>query len=128
MRSFIYGMVTTTLLLAATDARAEVFRCTDTDGGVIYQQTPCPEPKPEKEDAQKLSPQGAGADEDAVEQERIPPVKAEAKSPEVIAQCKKKYRDAIDAIDAEMRRDYSSEQGEAYRQRLRVLTEKLRDC
>lgn len=50
------------------------------------------------------------------------------RSSEEIAQCKKKNRDAIDAIDAEMRRGYSSEQGEAYRQRLRVLTERLRAC
>jgi hypothetical protein len=51
-----------------------------------------------------------------------------ARSSEEIAQCKKKNRDAIDAIDAEMRRGYSSEQGEGYRQRLRVLTEQLRAC
>jgi len=50
------------------------------------------------------------------------------RSSEDVAQCKKKNRDAIDAIDAEMRRGYSSEQGEAYRQRLRVLTERLRAC
>ncbi len=46
----------------------------------------------------------------------------------VVAQCKKRYRDQIDAIDAEMRRGYSSEQGEAYREQLRGLTRKLRAC
>jgi hypothetical protein len=50
------------------------------------------------------------------------------RSPERIQACKKQYRDAIDDIDAEMRRGYSSEQGEAYRQRLRALTEQLRAC
>lgn len=119
MRSFIYGMVTTALLLACTDARAEVFKCTDADGGLTYQQTPCPEPKPENEEP-----------EAAVEtEEQTATVEAsEPESPELIAQCKKKHRDAIDAIDAEMRRGYSSEQGEAYKKQLLALTEQLRDC
>ena len=47
---------------------------------------------------------------------------------EAVEQCKKRYRDQIDAIDAEMRRGYSSEKGEVYRERLRGLTEKLRAC
>ena len=47
---------------------------------------------------------------------------------EAVERCKKKYRDQIDAIDAQMRSGYTSEQGEAYRQRLRGLTEKLRAC
>jgi len=48
--------------------------------------------------------------------------------PEQVRQCKKRFRDAIDAVDAEMRQGYSSEQGEAYRERLRTLTSKLRAC
>lgn len=47
---------------------------------------------------------------------------------ELTEQCKKRYRDQIDAIDAEMRRGYTSEKGEVYRERLRGLTEKLRAC
>lgn len=47
---------------------------------------------------------------------------------QAVEQCKKRYRDQIDEIDAEMRRGYSSEQGEAYRERLRGLTQKLRAC
>ncbi|MDH3613478.1 MAG: DUF4124 domain-containing protein [Gammaproteobacteria bacterium] len=43
-------------------------------------------------------------------------------------QCKKRYRDQIDAIDAQMRSGYSSEQGEIYREQLRALTERLRAC
>jgi len=53
---------------------------------------------------------------------------ANGRSVEEVATCKQHYRDAIDEIDAEMRRGYSSEQSEAYRQRLRLLTEKLRAC
>jgi hypothetical protein len=63
-----------------------------------------------------------------------PPVKRmiarapDSRSDEITQQCKKRYRDQIDAIDAEMRRGYSSAQGEAYRARLRVLTQQLRRC
>lgn len=52
----------------------------------------------------------------------------DSRSGEVTQQCKKRYRDQIDAIDAEMRRGYSSAQGETYRERLRVLTQQLRSC
>jgi hypothetical protein len=63
-----------------------------------------------------------------------PPVKRtiarvpDSRNDEITQQCKKRYRDQIDAIDAEMRRGYSSAQGEAYRERLRVLTQQLRRC
>jgi hypothetical protein len=52
----------------------------------------------------------------------------DSRSGEMTQQCKTQYRDRIDAIDAEMRRGYSSAQGEAYRERLRVLTQQLRGC
>ncbi len=227
-------MVTTLLLLACIDARADVFKCTAADGSLTYQQTPCPEQKVEKVQtsasttaaqscslvqsfavmAARQMRSGARSDEvfdryggldslskgsigvinyvytfrtnDDVSIDRIaaltqakcqarslgevscetlpvsftqslvscnpeleedraivraePPNPAPAvprqnrattspaRSAEMVAQCKKKHRDAIDAIDAEMRRGYSSGQGEAYRQRLRVLTEQLRAC
>jgi hypothetical protein len=227
-------MVTTVLLLACTDARADVFKCTAEDGSLTFQQTPCPEQKVEKvqTDGPATEPQDCGqaqqfaglaarlmrsglrSDEvfdryggldslskssigvvsyvytfrtnDDVSIDRIAsltqakcqarslgdvscetlpiafaetlascnpdleedrvasslvagettvspsgPIRTTAntaRSSEAVAQCKKKNRDAIDAIDAEMRRGYSSEQGEAYRQRLRVLTEQLRSC
>ena len=52
----------------------------------------------------------------------------DSRSEELTQQCKKRYRDQIDTIDAEMRRGYSSVQGETYRERLRVLTQQLRQC
>jgi hypothetical protein len=42
--------------------------------------------------------------------------------------CKDRYRDQIDAIDAQMRNGYDSEQGEVYRERLRRLTSSMREC
>jgi hypothetical protein len=56
------------------------------------------------------------------------PRAGDSRSSELTQQCKKRYRDQIDAVDAEMRRGYSSAQGEAYRERLRVLTQRLRSC
>lgn len=51
-----------------------------------------------------------------------------ARNDEARAQCKKNFRDQIDAIDAQMRQGYDSAQGERYRERLRMLTTRLRDC
>lgn len=232
MRKFIYGMVTIGLLVTSGSGRADVFKCTAEDGGLTFQQTPCPEQKVEKVATQAVAEEGlecavanrfaastarlmrAGvkSDEvfdryggldalsrssigvinyvysfrtnDDVTVERIAELSdakcqvgsfgdakcetlplsftegiggcdgegevqeifaaepgdpqpvvstptrstASGRSDEEIQTCKKHYRDSIDEIDAEMRRGYSSDQGEAYRQRLRLLTEKLRAC
>ena len=128
MRSFIYGMVTTALLLACTDARAEVFKCTDEDGGLTYQQTPCPEPKQENDEAEATEETSNANEVEEVADRPAAVDTAEPTSPEALAQCKKKYRDAIDAIDTEMRLSYTPEQAEHYKQQLRGLTEQLRAC
>ena len=233
MRNFIYGMLTSTLLLASS-GQAEVFKCTAEDGGLTFQQTPCPEQKVERVATQaqaaadegldcgfanrfavstaRLMRAGVKSDEvfdryggldalsrssigvinyvfsfrtnDDVTVERIAELSdakcrvgsfgdancealplsftegiggcdgegevqetlaaesgdsqpfapaptrsfASGRSDEEIQTCKKHYRDAIDEIDAEMRQGYGSEQGEVYRQRLRLLTQKLRAC
>jgi hypothetical protein len=45
------------------------------------------------------------------------------------AECEKTARDAIDAIDLEMRGSaYSKEQGEEYLAELLVLTQQIRTC
>ncbi len=41
-------MVTIGLLVASGPGRAEVFKCTAEDGGITFQQTPCPEQKVER--------------------------------------------------------------------------------
>ena len=232
MRNFIYGMVTIGLLVTSVPGRADVFKCTAEDGGLTFQQTPCPEQKVEKVATQAVAEKGldcsfanrfaastarlmrAGvkSDEvfdryggldalsrssigvinyvfsfrtsDDVTVERIAELSgakcrvgsfgdakcetfplsftdgiggcdgegevqeilaeerggprpiaatptrstASGRSDEEIQTCKKHYRDSIDEIDAEMRGGYGSEQGEVYRQRLRMLTEKLRAC
>jgi len=52
----------------------------------------------------------------------------QARNDKVQEQCKKSYRDQIDAIDAQMRQGYDSAEGESYRERLRALTTSLRQC
>ena len=58
MRNFIYGMVTIGLLVASTPGRADVFKCTAEDGGLTFQQTPCPEQKVEKVATQAAAEKG----------------------------------------------------------------------
>ena len=238
MSRFIYGITATAMLMVSLEAQADVYKCTDAEGGITFQQTPCVEQKVEKVSSQatqsatmdcsyankfavstaRLMRRGARSDElfdryggldslsratigiinyvysfrtnegvtveriagltqakcrarsfgdascevlpvsfteglggcDAGEAEEsttsaqtIEPEEARAAAPaprrvnsnannerlpEQIQACKKQHRDAIDEIDAEMRRGYSSEQGEVYRQRLRALTEQLRAC
>ncbi len=71
-----------------------------------------------------------GADAPAAAQARsfAPVSSGSGRSQEEVLACKQHYRDEIDEIDAEMRNGYSSEQGEVYRLRLRLLSEKLRAC
>lgn len=134
----IAGFVLVTALFLSFEARAEIYRCKGDDGNPIFQQMPCAQKKPAEHEAEETTTNGAGDEKDApVEStEAITvsngkgavPLPEDPNPPEVVQLCKKKYRDAIDEIDAEMRQRYSSEQGEAYRQRLRVLTEQLRAC
>jgi hypothetical protein len=122
-------LISLTALLFAVNARADIYKCTDADGNVMYSQTPC-----KKQASEKIG--GCDAEEwkeAPTEATPLPARSAIARVPdsgndEITQQCKKRYRDQIDAIDVEMRRGYSSAQGEAYRERLRVLTQHLRRC
>ena len=117
-------------------AHADIYKCTDEHGNVAYLQTPCPVEKEEE-------PAGTG-DEDmprveAEQDDYVPESTPEPQSSEVnipssrqpgesLDACKKRYRDQIDVIDAEMRTAFSPEQGSAYKERLLALTKQLRAC
>ena len=142
MRLFIYGFVAIGLG-CANSAVAEVYRCEDPDQGIIFQQTPCPEPvveeqadeaaemvddaapeaaaEPPQPTRRKVSQGQDVADVIAAEQE------AQRESAAVQA-CKQQYRDAIDAIDLEIRNSYTPEQREYYLGRLKALTDKMSAC
>ena len=126
MRTFIYGMLTTLPLVFSPLTQADIHRCTDAEGSIVFQQKPCAEPKPAQQEKENQAPT---AEVEASTEEVVARTEpSEPKSSELVAQCKKKYRDAIDVIDAELRERYTPEQADDYKQRLRVLTEQLRAC
>ena len=128
-------------LWVCAPAEADVYRCEDPEQGIVYQQTPCPEPKEESQEepenptdeAAAESPEEAprermvvGRDQ-SVEDVVAAAQEAQARSAEVRA-CKQKYRDAIDAIDLEIQNSYTPEQKEYYLGRLKALTDKMAAC
>lgn len=134
------------LMLAATSVAAdtEIHRCLLEDGTFAFQEMPCPEPAVDSDDGVEAGvtekdSETPEADEDAFDfvnpfdEPAEPPMQSEATLPEPASpdrdECQKTARDAIDAIDHEMREQaYTSEQGQAYLAELLVLTRQLRAC
>jgi hypothetical protein len=132
------------LLILGTHALAqsEIYRCAQDDGTVAFQQTPCAESddgsandaasgEQNNVDAAASSENESGFsnpfDEPANPPEAAPPESPDSIS-EARASCEQSARDAIDAIDLEMREGYTQEQGQAYLDELLKLTQQLRDC
>jgi hypothetical protein len=117
-------------LLNTASAQTQIYKCTDADGGVTYSQLPCAPQKPvESEKTEPDAKAESAAPASAIEElsiTEIPPEEPELETNE--SACKKHYRDAIDAIDAEIGREYSPDIAEQYKQRLLILTRKLRQC
>ena len=104
-------------LLNIAIAQTQIHKCTDADGGIAYSQLPC---APQKTiEPEKTEP-------DAKAESAIPKEEPELETNG--SACKKRYRDAIDAIDAEIGREYSPDKAEQYKRRLLQLTRKLREC
>lgn len=132
MRVFLYGIVAIAALLGSTEAKADIYKCEDPQGGIVYQETPCPEP--EEEPAEEA----AAADEAASQPRRlelgesledeVASIEEENERRAEVEACKQQYRDAIDAIDLEIRNSYSPEQKEYYLGRLKELTEQMSAC
>ena len=139
MRMFIYGFMAIGLWFACS-AQAEVYRCEDPEQGVIFQQTPCPEPEvAEKEEQAEANEESTPAPAPA--QQGRPTVGRNQSVADVVAAeeeqkrqsleveaCKQQYRDAIDAIDIEIQNSYTPEQREYYLGRLKALTDKMSAC
>ena len=133
------------LMLAAASAAAdtEIHRCLQEDGTIAFQEMPCPKQGVDADDVSKSDEsRGAGenpASDDAFDfvnpfdEPARTPAAAETARPEPPSQdraeCEKTTRDAIDAIDLEMREAaYSKEQGQEYLAELLALTQQLRGC
>ncbi len=120
-------------------AQQEIHRCPQADGTVAFQETPCPETtddNPAADDrAEDDTPPATDSAFDFVNPFDNPPVAEPAPALEQQglpsqdrAECEKLTRDAIDAIDLEMRKAYTEEQGRQYLAELLELTRQLRAC
>ncbi|HSG97090.1 MAG TPA: hypothetical protein VLA11_03790 [Woeseiaceae bacterium] len=134
------------LMLAAASAAAdtEIHRCLLDDGTIAFQEMPCSERAVDandgsESDESRRAGEIPAADDDVFDfvnpfdEPASPPTASEPGLPEPVSQdraeCEKMTRDAIDAIDVEMRETpYTKEQGEEYRAELLALTQQLRAC
>ena len=133
-----------TLAAASAAADTEIHRCVLADGTIAFQELPCAEPSAEADDSSEpVESRNAGEDpaagDDAFDfvnpfdqPESSPPATEPAATGPVSqnrAECEKTTRDAIDAIDLEMREtEYTKEESRQYLAELLVLTEQLRRC
>jgi len=120
-------------------AQQEIHRCPQPDGTVAFQEKPCPEPTDDAAAADDQSEDDTTPATDSaldfVNPFDNPEVAEPAPETEQLvlpsqdrAECEKSTRDAIDAIDLEMRKDYTEEQGRQYLAELLELTRQLRAC
>jgi len=146
IRSSVMRFAIVVLMLAGTRVTAdtEIHRCLLDDGTIAFQETPCSEPAVNADDSSETgesrSASEAPVDDDDVfdfvnpfDEPASPPTASEPKLPEPVSQdraeCEKTTRDAIDAIDLDIRETpYTKEQGEEYLAELLALTQQLRAC
>lgn len=134
------------LVLAGMSATAdtEIHKCLLDDGTIAFQQKPCSEPAEDADDSSEVDESPSAGETPSVDDDVFdfvnpfdeparPPMRPEPILPEPVSQdraeCEKTTRDAIDAIDLEMRENAGSEQqGREYLDELLALTAQLRAC
>ena len=137
-------MVISMFVGASVAADTEIHRCLSDDGTIAFQEMPCSDSAANSDNSTEAVENGSvsespAADDDVFDfvnpfdEPARPPVPSEQTLPEQMskdrAECEKTTRDAIDAIDLEMRESaYSKEQGQEYLADLLVLTRQLRAC
>lgn len=117
-------------------AEPDIYRCAQPDGTVAFQQTPCVEPADDSESESReegVGPDAADGAADFVNPYDDPAELPEPPDPALPAsqdraECETRTRNAIDAIDLEMRAGYTKEKGQQYLAELLELTEQLRAC
>ena len=139
------GLTTVMVMLVGTSVAAdtEIHRCLLDDGTIAFQETPCPDTAIDAGAASEAgNSRSAGKPHDdnddsafasPFDEPPVPVTPSEPRRPaprsQDRAECEKTARDAIDAIDLEMKEyAYSKEQGQAYLAELLALTARLRDC
>jgi len=113
------------LLGFPASADVEIHKCVDADGNVAYQQTPCPVVA---EQADETPGPEQSAQPSILEQQLEQTPVTGNRSEHEIEACKDPLRDAIDEIEAEMLLGFSPEQAEAFKAKLRALTQEMRAC
>lgn len=119
-------------------AEPEIHRCIQDNGTVAFQDMPCADSANDSDGGDQSGSGESGREDDAFEfanpfgeGERTPAIR-EPGPPTTLssdrAECEKTTRDAIDAIDVELRQNYATEARQAYLGRLLKLTKQLRDC
>lgn len=141
MRSAVLALLT--LVGMNVGAQPEIHRCAQADGTIAFQEMPCPEPMPadnaddgdtdDDSDREGLAPVDNFFDFDnpydqSADLSALSEPAPDAPVSEARAACEKTARDAIDAIDLEMRKRYTKEQGQRYLAELLTLTQRLRAC
>ncbi len=123
-------------VLNSASAQTPIHKCESADGGIEYSQLPCvPQQSVESEKSEpdtKVERPTLLLEKPALEKETpvvvTAPQQTSPQSNSNSSACKKRYRDAIDTIDAEIGREYTADKAEQYKQRLLLLTRKLRQC
>ena len=130
MRVKVTALLAVLFLLDTASAQTEIHKCTDADGNEAYSQLPCmlqkiaePEKTEPKAKTERATPVPVVQEMLTLD---IPQEEPEQKIDR--SACKKRYRDAIDVIDAEIGREYTADKAAQYKQRLLLLTRKLRQC
>jgi hypothetical protein len=134
------------LMLAGAGATAdtEIYSCLQDDGTVAFQQMPCPAPSVTADESSEIGENPDARDLPAADDDVLdfvnpydepasspPPPEADLPKPVSMdrAECEKTTRDAIDAIDLEIRENpHTKQQREEYLAELLALTQQLRAC
>lgn len=137
-----FSILVLVLVGMSAAADAQIHKCLLDDGTIAFQQMPCAKPTVDHDDGNDVgenSGEPDAVDDDVsdfinpFDEPTDPPARPEPELPEPVSQdraeCEKVTRDAIDAIDLEMRNaPYTKEQGEEYLAELLALTQQLRAC
>lgn len=111
-------------------AQTPIYKCKSADGGVVYSQLPCKDEAPAEaeEPVRDEAVEGAIPLVETIESLPLEEAVEDEAASETKAACKRRYRDEIDVVDAELRRETSREKDDEYKKRLLALTRKLRAC
>jgi hypothetical protein len=129
MRTIAAALLLVGAAILPSEGYAEIHRCKDADGNMVFSQFPCAEePAAEQKEQEPEAKAAEGEASDSQVPDADVDVATHVRDSQMVTQCKKPYRDAIDAIEARMLNGYTPDEGEAYKKQLLGLTRGLRNC